>query len=273
MGKIHDLKRQNPNLDVNFIDLISEADPSDSHKYLGFLIKMLKANSSNNNMEILRHIFGEENILALIKFEEHSKAKRIKSNDISLYTSFEQIKEEVRDADELVRIKEMEKQIKILHKDEEWLVMVPLTYESSKLYGNGTAWCTTQKNHWERYVSDYMIIYIINRKNNDKKFAISSRLNSDLVQGWESNDESINPFMIPVPIEILGKIIEVIRLKVSVEDLEEYKLLNGISPSHKKEKYLMFSGEIFNELSEYRIDVSSLPYLGQVEQYFGKING
>lgn len=40
MSRIDELKRQNPNLNVNLIDLIAEADPSDSYKYLGFLIKM-----------------------------------------------------------------------------------------------------------------------------------------------------------------------------------------------------------------------------------------
>jgi hypothetical protein len=236
MSRIDDLKRQNPNLNVNLIDLIAEADPSDSYKYLGFLIKMLKDNSSNNNMNILRHIFGEENILTLKKFHDHSNANRVRVKDIGLFNSFKQIKEEVSYADEVVRIKEMEKQTKILFKDEDWLVLIPLSYEASKLYGNGTKWCTTQERYWEQYLPDYMLIYIINRKDENKKFAISSKSNVDLVEGWKSNDDPISPFMIPIPTNILSIITEVIREKDAVEDLEEYKSINKRVTQHKQHK-------------------------------------
>lgn len=233
MSRIDDLKRQNPGLNVNLIDLIAEADPSGSYKYLGFLIKMLKDNSSNNNMNILRHIFGEENILALTKFEEHSIANRIKVKDIGLYTSFKQIKDEVHEADEIVRTKEMEKQTKIIHKDDDWLTLIPLSYEASKLYGRGTKWCTTQERYWNQYKSDYKIIYIINRKNDNVKYAISSKVGYDLVEGWKANDETINPFMIPLPAQILGLIAVEIRDKESIEDMDEYRKINSRTTQKK----------------------------------------
>jgi hypothetical protein len=256
MSRIDELKRQNPNLNVNLIDLIAEADPSDSYKYLGFLIKMLKENSSNNNMNILRHIFGEENILALKKFDDHSKANRIKVKDIGLFNSFKQIKDEVSYADEVVRIKEMEKQTKILYKDENWLVLIPLSYEASKLYGNGTKWCTTQERYWKQYLPDYMLIYIINRKDETKKFAISSKSDVDLVEGWKSNDDPINPFMIPIPTQILSIITEVIREKDSVEDLEEYKTINK-----RTTQYIQYKDKEYREYEQDRFiqQIQSLP--------------
>lgn len=225
MSRIDDLKKQNPNLNINLIDLIAEADPSDSYKYLGFLIKMLKENSSNNNVNILRHMFGEENLLALKKFDDHSRANRIKVKDISLYNSFKQIKEEVSEADELVRIKEMEKQTKILYKNDEWFVIIPLSYEASRLYGKGTKWCTTQEKYWNQYIPDYKIIYIIDKKNNNN-YAISCKVSNNLVEGWMSNDDPINPFIIPIPFEILAKITEEIRKGESITDMHEYKTIN-----------------------------------------------
>jgi hypothetical protein len=194
---------------------------------------MLKDNSSNNNMNILRHIFGEENILALTKFEEHSIANRIKVKDIGLYTSFKQIKDEVHEADEIVRTKEMEKQTKIIHKDDDWLALIPLSYEASKLYGRGTKWCTTQERYWNQYKSDYKIIYIINRKNDNVKYAISSKISHDLVEGWRANDETINPFMIPLPAQILGLIAIEIRDKESIEDMDEYRKINSRTTQKK----------------------------------------
>lgn len=236
MSRIDDLKRQNPTLNVNLIDLIAEADPSDSYKYLGFLIKMLKDNSSNNNMNILRHIFGEENILALSKFEEHSRANRIKVKDIGLYTSFKQIKDEVKEAEEIVRIKEMEKQTKVIHKDDDWLVLIPLSYEASKLYGRNTKWCTTQEKYWTQYIPNYKLIYIINRKNDNVKYAISSKVDYDLVEGWKANDESVNPFMIPLPAQILGLIAIEIRDKRSITKMDEYKKINSRTTQYERSK-------------------------------------
>ncbi len=249
MSRIDDLKRQNPGLNVNLIDLIAEADPSGSYKYLGFLIKMLKDNSSNNNMNILRHIFGEENILALTKFEEHSIANRIKVKDIGLYTSFKQIKDEVHEADEIVRTKEMEKQTKIIHKDDDWLTLIPLSYEASKLYGRGTKWCTTQERYWNQYKSDYKIIYIINRKNDNVKYAISSKVGYDLVEGWKANDETINPFMIPLPAQILGLIAIEIRDKESIEDMDEYRKINSRATQKKYFNTTAVEPEIYRPVS------------------------
>lgn len=227
MSRIDDLKRQNPQLNVNLIDLIAEADPSDSYKYLGFLIKMLKENSSNNNMNILRHIFGEENILALKKFEDHSKANRVKVKDIGLFNSFKQIKDEVVQAEEILRVKEMEKQTKIIHKDDDWLVLIPLSYEASKLYGNGTKWCTTQEKYWNQYIPDYKLIYIINRKDDKIKFAISSKVANTLVEGWQSNDNPISPFLIPIPPEIFILITSELRDATPIQRMTEYKGINS----------------------------------------------
>lgn len=236
MSRIDDLKRQNPQLNVNLIDLIAEADPSDSYKYLGFLIKMLKENSSNNNMNILRHIFGEENILALKKFEDHSQANRIKLKDIGLFNSFKQIKDEVAQADEIVRVKEMEKQTKVIHKDDEWLVLIPLSYEASKLYGNGTKWCTTQERYWNQYIPDYKLIYIINRKKDNVKYAISSKVATTLVEGWKSNDDPISPFLIPIPSEIFALITIELRDTLSITNMSEYKGINNRVSNYEKSK-------------------------------------
>jgi len=203
MSKIDTIKRQNPDLNINLIDLISEADPSDTNKYLGFLIKMLKENSANNNMNILRHIYGEENLLTLKKFEDHCNANRIKNKDIGMYTSFKQIRDEVVEADEIARLKELEKQTKILYSDHTWLIMIPLSYEASKMYGSNTRWCTTQIQHWNKYIPKYKLIYNINKVTNEK-WAISISKDLKEIQGWNSNDDEISPFTIPVPPELFG---------------------------------------------------------------------
>lgn len=222
MSKIETLKRQNPDLNVNLIDFIAQVDPSNTNKYLSFLIKMLKENSSNSNLNILQHIFGEDNIVALKKFEEHSVANRIKNKDIGLYTSFKQIKDEVAEADEIVRLKEIEKQTKVLFTSNEWLMLIPLSFEASKVYGANTRWCTTQKQHWDRYISRYKLIYIINKTKNEK-WAISISKDLKEIQGWLANDDEVSPLGIPIP----SNLYEIIHQEI----LKQESVLNLMPPS------------------------------------------
>lgn len=231
MSKIETIKRQNPDLNVNLIDFIAQADPSETNKYLAFLIKMLKENSSNSNLHILQHIFGENNLIELKKFEEHCRADRIKNKDIGLYTSFKQISDEVKEADEIFKVKQAEKQIKVLFKDDNWLMLIPLSFESSKIYGANTKWCTTTKVHWSRYIDKYKLIYIINKSKNEK-WAISVKKDLSEIQGWLSNDDEVSPLSIPIPSNLYQIIHEEIQKKETVLDLMEPEIAREYKPQN-----------------------------------------
>jgi hypothetical protein len=224
MSRLDKLKEQHQDLNINLIDLLAKADPSGSYKYLPFLIKTFKSNFTTEG-DILRHMFQRDNLISLTKFEEHMKHNRIKNNDISTYSSFKQIKDEVEEADELLRIKELEKQVKKIYSNDEWLVLIPLSYESAKMYGANTKWCVTQREYWDKYLKDYKIIYIINKKT-DVKWAISSKDSEDLIEGWQSDDHTISPFMIPIPSSILAIITDEIRERESISEMSEYKVLH-----------------------------------------------
>ena len=49
MSRIDDLKKQNPQLDISFIDIVASFDPTNSYKYLGFMIKLLKKEIGNDD--------------------------------------------------------------------------------------------------------------------------------------------------------------------------------------------------------------------------------
>lgn len=221
MSRLDKLKEQHPDLNVSIIDLLVKADPSDSYKYLPFLIKTLRSNFAQDS-DILGRLFMKDNLSSLQKFEEHSKANRIKNNDISSYNSFKQIEDEVKQAEEALRIKELEKQVKKIYSDDDWLVIIPLSYESAKMYGANTKWCVTQEKYWNQYIDNYKILYIIDKKK-DLKWAISSKDSESLVEGWQSDDNPINPFMIPIPSSILAIITDEIRVMDSISDMPEYK--------------------------------------------------
>ena len=42
MSRLDKLKEQHPELNVSLIDIIASVEPSETYKYMGFLIKMLK---------------------------------------------------------------------------------------------------------------------------------------------------------------------------------------------------------------------------------------
>lgn len=232
MSRLDKLKEQHKDLNVNLIDLLSKADPSGTYKYLPFLIKMFKSNFTTDG-DILRHLFQRDNLNNLHKFEEHLIANRIKNNDIGMYTSFKQIADEVHEADELVRLKKFEKQVKKIYNDDDWSILIPLSYESAKMYGANTKWCVTQEKYWDQYIPEYKIIYIISKKD-DKKWAISSKDSESLIEGWQANDEPINPFMIPIPSSLLAIITDEIRERDSIVDMNEYKEIHNIKPSSQE---------------------------------------
>ena len=49
------------------------------------------------------------------------------------------------------------KGLKIIYNDKDWIIGIPETFESSKMFGNDTNWCTTAHNgmYYDRYLNQY----------------------------------------------------------------------------------------------------------------------
>lgn len=170
MNRLEKLKKQNPNLDVSLIDIIAACEPTNTYKYMDLLIKVLKDEFIIKNdyesfyKKICLYLFGTENLINLIEFENHIRNNRIEKNDIGLYRNFKDIIESVEKADHQLQVKQVEKDVIKLYDTEFWLILIPLTFEASKVYGYNTKWCTTQSIHWERYFTTFKLIYVINKK-------------------------------------------------------------------------------------------------------------
>lgn len=230
MSKLDKLKQDNPELGVSIIDIIRSIDPSSTNKYCEFLIKMLKTNDNYQETivnALVSGLFGVKTIETLHKFEEHSKANRIplEYRDISKHNEWLTIEESVRIADEVVKRKQLEKETNKLYVDDEWLVLIPESYEASQLYSNNTKWCITQKSYWNDYKKSSRIIFVINKKS-DQKYAISKRLSDDLIQGWDAKDKETSPLMW----EFTDDIWKIIRseLKKGKRDIEIESLPTGM---------------------------------------------
>lgn len=215
MSRLDKLKEQHPDLNISIIDMIAKIDPTETYKYTEFLIKTLQKWFESKDIVLYMGIdfFGENNVETLNEFENHCKAKRIKNSDISQYTDFVVMRKEVKLADEIVKQKEFEKQTIKIYEEDEWVALIPLSFEASKIYGSNTKWCTTQEKYWNEYIRHSKLIYIINRSTNEK-FAISSKKNSKTeIQAWLSNDDEISPMLLDLPMGMLMAINGEIRKK------------------------------------------------------------
>jgi hypothetical protein len=120
----------------------------------------------------------------------------------------------------------LEKQTKKLFENNEWLVLIPLSFEAAKLYGTNTKWCVTQERYWDDYIGDYKIIYVINRSTNDK-YAISRDKTDDKdLKAWLADDTETSPLLLSLPQEIWSVVIPELQKEESITDLNGNKSSN-----------------------------------------------
>lgn len=223
MSRLDRLKEQHPDLNVSVIDVLSKIDPSNTNKYMGFLIKKFKEFYSEYDdwaVGLGIEMMGSDNMDALNEFERHAKANRITNPDISTYKDFGQIASAVNEAEEKVRLKELEKQVVKLYSDDEWSVVIPLSYEASRVYGSNTKWCTTQERYWNDYIKTYKLIYIQNKKTNEK-YAVSRHwVDEKKLQAWLSNDDETSPMLLPLPIEVMSIVIREVNDNKTIVELQ-----------------------------------------------------
>lgn len=239
MSKIKDLKKIESN-NVNLITLFSTFIKSDKTKYIELFHKLLK-NQFNNIMsrediitnieynfsEIDREKFKDLSLLELFfisaitnsvesdqfklfnVFCDFNERTLIENNDVTTYKSFEEILNEVNKVEMKLITNLSEKQVVTLFNDEEWVIIKPLTYESSKKYGSNTKWCTTSSQNPEyfyKYFRNGILIYCINRKTG-YKIASYKALNEKEISFWDQKDNRIDSFNS----ELNGDIITLLR--------------------------------------------------------------
>jgi hypothetical protein len=231
MSRLDKLKEQHPELNISVMDVISKLDPTNTYKYTEFLIKKFKEfydEYDDWTIGLGMEMMGVENMESLNEFEIHAKANRITNPDISQYKNFNQIYDAVKEAEEKVKLKELEKQVIKLFDNDEWSVIIPLTYEASKTYGSNTKWCTTQERYWNEYYTTYKLIYIQNKKTNEK-YAVSRHWEDNKkVQAWMSNDDETSPMLLPIPIEVMSVILyEVNKTDTILELQSKCKIKSG----------------------------------------------
>lgn len=72
-------------------------------------------------------------------------------------------------------ISELKSQVRLVLDDENFKILVPLSFQSSQLYGSGTKWCTTTKTYYDNYTKDGILYYIIDKRTN-RKFGLPVKI-------------------------------------------------------------------------------------------------
>lgn len=114
--------------------------------------------------------------------------------------------------------KQLEKETIICFKDEQFLLLKPLSFESSRCYGSGTKWCTTMeddKSYFYNYSKDGILLYLIDYKNPSNKWGIHKNLNDEEVSYWDILDKRKDSRQTKLPSYILDEIDKVLDEKSS----------------------------------------------------------
>ncbi len=232
MGK-RELKKQYKELEFNFVDLVSLLDTTPTKKLTPFLVKQFNdwiqytgnekmddspeynkmrktlGDPKNELDEIIKRMvfkWAQPKLEIIKEFTEHMEANRLEENDINKYSNWNAIKIAVNEAEIKQGLKNKKNRIMILHQDEEWLVIKPLSIEASVNYGYGTKWCTSMKNsnsYFHRYSRDGVLLFVINRKNGVKYAFYSSPKEYSV---WTTTDARIDSMETTIPFDLLGKI-------------------------------------------------------------------
>lgn len=169
MAKKKDIKDQNPKFIVDLVDILGENDPTETNKYLPFMIKQaetwvdwLKEELKNNTFKEMFDIVKE--------FEELSQKNLLENKDIYSYASNQEIVETIKLAREKVTKSQVKKfETVTLFEDESFLVIQPLTSRSSNVYGKSTKWCVaSETNDFKKYFNQYtengVLVYVIDKR-------------------------------------------------------------------------------------------------------------
>jgi hypothetical protein len=285
MSRIDELKKQHPNYALSTIDIFKMISPNQSSKYVEMLIKLDKDKRFNDpddyrrqiiecmvgwgidynyletfDLETLHMFFINVNNLVgdtgkirlFTKFASLNERKLIENNDITSYSTWEEMEQAVSLAEIKLIDKETAKQIKKIYEDDEWLSLRPLSLEASMKYGANTKWCTTTESgqYYARYSARGILIYNINKKTG-YKVACFKNLSPDHdneFSWWDVTDKKIEVLDSEAPAAVL----EAIRNEIKTTTVSNQMLMTK-AESDKLEAY--------KEGNKYRVEPIEEPRL------------
>jgi len=279
MSRIEEIKKQNPKLNINVVDLINSVIPKP--KYTELMINLVKRktdvyhdrneiisaldsygvhinHSELSNLELL--IFfkvfdsyvGKTDLDTMKKFIELNERNLINNNNLSTYKSFDELRLQISLSELTLIDKEIEKQVLKIYETSDWLVLKPLSWNSSRKYGANTKWCTSSENEPEyfyKYAKRGILLYAIDKKTGNKVagYLQISVFEERELSFWNILDKRIDSMEANLPKEIM----DIFRSEFNKQDkLSNWELLSN-EEQEKQENWLNINGYYPNKLRGY----------------------
>ena len=265
MTKLKEIRESAPKwMTTSLFDILIEMDPSETNKFVPMMVSiinneekhLLNSNWSNEDeresfMSEIKSIIPSkfsrlsfEDMFPLFKlmdsqafsttifadiqdFMDLYQKKYMSGVDVSQIKNFNQLTTHLSLATVKQNLKEFEKQINKMYEDENWLLVRPITYESSLKYGAGTRWCTAAKtspDHFFRYAENGVLIYCLN-KNTGYKVAVFKSLYERETSFWNSADLRVDS----METELDGNVLNVLKNELKHETMVSNRELdNGL---------------------------------------------
>lgn len=258
MSRINELKKQNPFLIIDGIDIIT--DLVGKSKYTEMMVNLIKNDrmkefdSENRrkdyeyelkefgyddevlkNMdttELMRitmfmsHYVGHNNLRMFKEFIDLNERNLISQNDVTKYKTFRDIELQISLSELKNMDKELSKQTHKLYEDNEWLVIKPMSYQASLKYGASTKWCTASRensDYYLRYSRKGILIYCINKITGNKVGTFKSLDQYEKETSfWDIIDQRIDSMESGLPIVVM----DVIKKEFKEQVKSNFELLS-----------------------------------------------
>ena len=258
MSKINELKKQNPQFNIDNIEIIHNLFGNKS-KYTELSINLIKDKlTSESNFEenimaelineyevseeflkgksdyeirsifrLITEFYGYSNFITINKFIKLNERNLIEQNDLTKFKNFTELELQTSIAELKLLDKDLEKQIIKLYETNEWLVIKPMSFLASKKYGANTKWCTTHEHnpdYYLKYSRQGIIIYCINKVTGEKVAAFKSidQAYERETSFWDSVDNRIDSMDSNLP----NNIMDIIRYEFKNTNKTNWDLLS-----------------------------------------------
>lgn len=229
--------KENPEYNINLVEVAEVLLKNKKTKYIELFLRLLIDKVSNNkfrcyehdkHLDLIRDHFNlvkyrilepliaereiEQMINCVNEYAEYNERGLIENNDITSIKDMTDIQNELSKSFIRRNNSDLKRQVKEYYRDDEWIIVQPISFLSSVLYGSGTKWCTAMRDnasYFFRYSCDGMLIYCINTKTNEKYGIFKSESQGTSV--WNKVDDRIDIIDTTMPLKIIGRIREILN--------------------------------------------------------------
>lgn len=286
------LMEQNPNYSFSLVDILDLILKNNKGKYIDMSLNLLKNKFKNTDIDfndmkywlnkdydietskienlsnerlyflsrLLDNFICREDARLLNKFIELNERNLIEKKDVTSLKTFDELILEISKAEIKLWEKEMSKDVIKIYEDEEWILIKPLTWLSSRKYGSSTKWCTAMvktPEYFIRYTKEGILIYCLNKKNGNHVAVYKELIDHNELSFWDLLDKRIDSMEANLSLEVLN----VIRQTIS-ETKSNSELLS--LEQKQKEQEFIIQWELENEVK--KISLSTIGDYPELEE-------